>query len=211
METPSFSVDLRGPSPEADCLDCLVALPVAVDRMRAAANDTEIPNSMIQRTLEAFTALESGPRQSALIVAAGSQDLLYRHIAALTMMDRYTVAYFTQVVRYFFMQLSGRGVRTLYILDNALRDDRLSALLKLFDVGGISTVTPRRDGKEWGPLSARISERVTELGHVAYIEPDNEVNYVEEAKALSRQLEFVATFRNRAPDDPGLVLLHLSG
>lgn len=211
METPSFSVDLRGPSPEADCLDCLVALPVAVDRMRAAANDTEIPNSMIQRTLDAFTALESGPRQSALIVAAGSQDLLYRHIATLTVMDRYTVAYFTQVVRYFFMQLSGRGVRTLYILDNALRDDRLSALLKLFDVGGISTVTPRRDGKEWGSLSARIRERVTELGHVAYIEPDNEVHYVEEAKALSRQLECVATFRNRAPEDPGFVLLHLSG
>jgi hypothetical protein len=179
--------------------------------MRDTANDTEIPNSMIQSTLKAFSALESRPRQSALIVAAGAQDLLYRQIASLTVMDRYTVAYFVQVVRYFFMQLSGREVRTLYVLDNALRDDRLAALLKLFDLGGISTVTPRRDGREWNSLSARISERVRELGHGAYIEPDSEVNYVDEAKALSRNLGCVATLRNRAPEDPNFELLQLSG
>jgi hypothetical protein len=141
---------------------------------------------------------------------AGSQDLLYRHIASLTVMDRYTVAYFSQVVRYFFMQLSATEVRRLYVLDNALRDDRLAALLKLFDLGGISTVTPRRDGREWTSLSTRISERVRELGHVAYIEPDSEVNYVEQAKALSRQLGCVATFRNRAPEDSSFEVLQLS-
>jgi hypothetical protein len=125
-------------------------------------------------------------------------------------MDRYTIAYFIQAVRYFFMQLSGREVRTLYVLDNALRHDRLAALLKLFDLGGISTVTPRRDGQDWGSLSARISERVRELGHVAYIEPDNEVNFAEQAKALSRELGCVATFRNRAAEDPSFELLQLS-
>src|ERR1017187_10665351 len=139
--------------------------------MRDTANDTEIPNSMIQRTLEAFSALESQPRQSALMVAAGSQDLLYRHIASLTVMDHYTFAYFIQVVRYFFMHLSGREVRTLYVLDNALRDDRFAVLLKLVHVGGISTVTPRRDGLDWSFLSARIRDRLMELGHVAFIEP----------------------------------------
>lgn len=211
METSSLSIDFQGPSAEADCLDCLVALPAAVDRMRDAGNDIDVPRSMIQRTLEAFSALESRPRQNALLVAAGSQDLLYRHIASLSVMDRHTVAYFSQVVRYFFMQLSAREVRTLYVLDNTLREDRLSALLKLFDLGGISTVTPRRDGKEWRSLSARVSERVRELGHVAYIEPDSEVNYIEEAKALSLQLGCVATFRNRAPEDPSLELLCLSG
>lgn len=61
MEMSSFSVDLRGPA--ADCMDCLVALPVAVGRMRDATNDTDIPNSMIRRTLEAFIALESRPRK----------------------------------------------------------------------------------------------------------------------------------------------------
>jgi hypothetical protein len=126
-------------------------------------------------------------------------------------MDHYTFAYFIQVVRYFFMHLSGREVRTLYVLDNALRDDRFAVLLKLFDLGGISTVTPRRDGWEWNSPSTRISERLRELGHVAYIEPDSEVNYVEEAKALSRQLGCVATFRNSAPEDPSFELLQLSG
>lgn len=211
MGKSSFSIDMRGSSPEADCLDCIVALPVAVDRMRDADNDIDVPKSMIQRSLEAFGALESRPRKNALMVAAGSQDLLYRQIASLTVMDRYTVAYFSQVVRYFFMQLSAREVRTFYVLDNALREDRLSALLNLFDLGGISTVTPRRDGKGWRSLSARISERVRELGHVAYIEADGEVNHVEEAKTLSLQLECVATFRNRAPEDPSFELLRLAG
>jgi hypothetical protein len=54
-----------------------MALPVAVEHMRESANDTEIPESMIQGALKSFRALESRPRQSALIVAAGGQDLLY--------------------------------------------------------------------------------------------------------------------------------------
>jgi hypothetical protein len=97
------------------------------------------------------------------------------------------------------------------VLDNALREDRLAGLLKLFDLGGISTVTARRGGKEWGSLSARISECVRELGHVAYIEPDNEVNYVEQAKELARKSGCVATFRNRAPEDLTFEVLQLSG
>lgn len=80
MEMSSFSVDLRGPA--ADCMDCLVALPVAVGRMRDATNDTDIPNSMIRRTLEAFIALESRPRKNTLMVAAGAQDLLFPHASA---------------------------------------------------------------------------------------------------------------------------------
>jgi hypothetical protein len=56
------------------------------------------------------------------------------------------------------MQMSGRNVRTFYVLDNALRDDRLSAVLKLFDLAGISTITPRRDGREWTFLATRIRQ-----------------------------------------------------
>jgi hypothetical protein len=206
----SVSIDLRGASPEADCLDCLVALPLAIDRMRSAADDHDIPDKMIEKTRDAFGALAGRERRAMLIAVAGCQDLLYRHIANLTVMDRYTKSYFFQVVRYFFMQLSGHNVRTFYILDNSIRDDRLAAVLTLFDQAGISTATPRRDGKEWSALSARIRERVENIGHVAYIEPDGEVNHLEAAKKLAGDLDCVATFRCRAPAEDEIDLLKLS-
>jgi hypothetical protein len=209
METTLIPVDLRGPSAEADCLDCLVALPVAVDRMRAAPNDPEISNSMIEHTRDAFRALGSEPRQNLFVMASAAQDRLYRHIAELTMMDRYTRYYFKNVVGHFFMQLCERNVRTFYVLDNAIRDDRLAGLLELFGLAGISTTTPRRDGKEWAPLATRMRNQVETAGHVAYIEPDGEVNYIEAAKALARDVGCVATFRNLAPDNPQIELLSL--
>jgi hypothetical protein len=206
----SVSIDLKGAPPEADCLDCLVALPLAIDQMRSATDDRDIPHNMIEKTRDAFGALAGRERRAILLAVAGCQDLLYRHIANLTVMDRYTKSYFIQVVRYFFMQLSGHNIRTFYILDNAIRDDRLAAVLTLFDQAGISTATPRRDGKEWSLLSARIRERMENIGHVAYIEPDSEVNHLEAAKILARELECVATFRCRAPTEDEIDLLKLS-
>ena len=190
-------------------MNCLVALPVAVEQMRAAGNATEIPDSMISRTRDAFDKLASRPPSSAFMVAAGSQDLLYQHIAALTMMDRYTTSYFAQVVRYFFMQLSGRNVRTFYVLDNSLRDDRLAAILKLFDLAGISTFTPAPDHLDWKSLSGRIRQRLEMVGHVAYIEPDGKVNFIQEAQHLAREAGCVATFRNLAPEDKQFQLVSL--
>ncbi len=209
MTSLSVSIDLRGDSPEADCLDCLVALPLAIDRMRSAANDHEIPDGMIETTRDAFGAIAGRERRAMFLAVAGCHDLLYRHIANLTVMDRYTKSYFMQVVRYFFMQLSGHNIRTFYILDNSLRDDRFAAVLALFDQAGISTATPRRDGRDWLSLSARIRERMENIGHVAYIEPDGEVNHLEAAKKLARELDCVATFRYRAPAEDEIDLLKL--
>jgi len=178
--------------------------------MRSAGDDHEIPHKMIEKTLNAFGALVGRERRAMLLAVAGCQDLLYRHIANLTVMDRYTKSYFIQVVRYFFIQLSGHNVRTFYILDNSIRDDRLAAVLTLFDQAGISTATPRRDGKEWSSLAARIRERMDNIGHVAYIEPDGEVNHLEAAKKLAGELECLATFRCRAPAEDEIDLLKLS-
>lgn len=202
-----IALDLRGPSPEADCLDCLVALPLAIERMRAAATDPEIANSMIIRTREAFLALDSRGGEGAYVVARSAQDLLSQHIAALTVMDGYTRYYFDTVAQRFFARLSERNVRTFYVLDNALRDDRFSGVLALFGLAGFATTTPRRDGKEWSALAERIRQQVESVGHVAYIEPDAEVNYIEEAQALALELNCVAPFRNLAPEDGRIQVL----
>lgn len=207
MEPLVVRADLSRPSSTAACMDCLVALPVAIERMRASEDDEVIPDAMIRGAFAGFEAFDRSGQDDFLLVAAAAQDLLYRHIAALLVLDRFTQAYFSLVVRYFFAQLSGRGVRTFYILDNALRDDRLALLLELFDRAGISTVTPRRDGTDWESLSAQIKVRLAEVGHVAYIEPDGAVNHLDAAKELARTSGYVATFRNEAPEVPSFEIL----
>lgn len=201
--------DFSKPSPEADCLDCLVGFAPAIDEMRATSDDTSIPNSMIAHTLDAFSKLDSSHQKSIKLAASTAQDLLYRRVAELSIFDGHTEAYVTQVIRYFFMQLSGHEIRTFYILDNTLRDDRYMLLLKIFDESGISVVTPRRDGKIWTVLESKIQARLNEIGHVAYVEPDAEVNFIEQAKQFARTSNSVGTFRNLAPTDAQTEILSM--
>ncbi|HEX3912874.1 MAG TPA: hypothetical protein VHW71_05155 [Steroidobacteraceae bacterium] len=199
-------VDYRGASTEADCLDCLVALPAAIETLRVSGTP-DTANAIINHTGESFKALDLRPRSNAYMLAGGAQDLLYRHIAVLTIMDEHTRYYFNSAVRYFFEQLTERKIRTIYILDNALRDDRFASLLELFDLAGIATTTPKRDAKDWPDLARRIQEHIESVGHVAYIESDAEVNYIERAKTLARGSDCVATFRNLGPEDSRIQLL----
>jgi len=65
----------------------------------------------------------------------------------------------------------------------------------------VDVPTPRRDGKDWPTLSRRVNAALETSGHVAYIEPDAEVNHLDEAKALAGEQSCVATLRNLAPED----------
>lgn len=195
-------MDMRGPSRAADCLDGVVAFPVAVEQMRAASDDSSLAETMISATRIAFDALEDTDHEALLFVAASAQDLLYRYILQLTMMDRYTRSYCDRPIRYFFEQLTQRGLVTFYILDNTLREDRFQAVLELFELSGIITVTPRRDGIAWGALASRLRAGMNSSRHVAYIEPDAVVDHIAAAKELAVERPCVATFRNLAPSDP---------
>jgi hypothetical protein len=197
-----ISMDMRQCSPEADCLDCLVALPSTIERMRETADDQELPTRIIRATRLAFEALDSAQGKGILMVAASSQDLLYRNVVGLTTMDQYTRVYFGRGVRDLFMQLSKRQVRTYYVLDNALRNDRYEAVLELFDLAGILTVSPRRDGNKWPKLAGRIHEIFRIAGHVAYIEPDAEVC----CGPLSRREFMIRVLRFHCPIQGGIVV-----
>jgi len=62
MNGSCIPIDTQGPLVEADCLHCLVALPIAIDRMRGADNDFDLPKSMVKRALEAFNKVDLRPR-----------------------------------------------------------------------------------------------------------------------------------------------------
>lgn len=207
MNRELIGVDFRGLSHEGDCLDCFVAMPLAVNKMRTSTDALRIAESMLARTRDAFATITKSNENDLRLVASAAQDLLYRHVAQMTILDHHTRFYVDQVVRYFFMQLSSHEVRTFYILDNALRDDRLESTLELFDLAGISTTTPRRNGKDWNVLQKRLCVTLETIGHVAYIEPDNEVNHLDAVQLLAKQSVCVSTFRNLAPEDSQLEVL----
>ncbi|MDA3876581.1 MAG: hypothetical protein PF483_05790 [Halothiobacillus sp.] len=194
-------MDMRGSSHAEECLDCVVAFPAAVEQMRVEMDGGDHAETMLRRTTAAFGLFEQTDREGLLFAAAAAQDLLYRYITQLSILDRYTCKYCSLNVRYFFEQLSKRGVRTFYILDNTLREDRFQALLQLFELSGIGITTPRRDGTAWEALEIRLRAELDTTGHIAYIEPDDLVNHIDVAKKLAKELQCVATFRNLAPDN----------
>lgn len=194
-------VDMRGPSRAADCLDGVVAFPGVVERMRASGDGRDLVRMMFGGTEVAFESLRDDDLDGLLLVAGAAQDLLYRHLAEISIVDGYTRLYCEIVVRYFFEQLSEHGIRTFFILDNSLREDRLAAILELFESVGISTATPARDGLLWPALAERIRGALEAGGHAAYIEPDALVNHLDAAKELGREIPCVATFRNLEPGD----------
>lgn len=202
------SVDLRGPSAEADCVDCLVALPAAIEKMRRMSDTSDIPETMAAHTREAFARVDAEGGDTR-IVAAGASDRLYRHFAQLTMMDQYTRAYIRKAIRPFFEQLTKREILTYYILDNTLRVDRLQGAIEIFQLAGVSVVTPPMHGWDWEMLRSQIRTHLESGSHLAYIEPNAMVNYIELARQLAGEFACVASLRNLAPEDPSLQILSL--
>lgn len=201
-ELPLIRVDMESPSPASDCFNCVLALPVAVKSMRESPNGRDIVLMMVGGTEASFRSLQDEDLGDLLAMAGFAQDRFYRHIAEMEIVDQHTVLFCKFAMRFFFEQLSNRGIRTFYILDNTLREDRLGVLLQLFECAGITTVTPSRDGLRWPELAGKIRSALEAGGHAAYIEPDALVNHLDAAQNLAREIPCVATFRNLAPEDP---------
>jgi hypothetical protein len=196
-------VDMREPSPATDCLDCVVGFPAAVQKMRDDEDDAGFfAHTVLSGTRIAFDRIGSSDIEKLMLVASSAQDILYRHIMKISILDGHTRSYCSSVIRYFFEELATRGLHTFFILDNTLREDRLDALLELFSLSGIVTTTPRSNGLTWPELSARIVTSMEIVGHAIYVEPDATVNFLNEAKELAKDIPCIATYRNRHPDEP---------
>jgi hypothetical protein len=190
-------------------LDGLVSFAVAIDRMRQQSDIVTVPQAIREHTRNAFAALDNAGSDLRMI-AAGSTDLLYRQVMSLTQMDQYTLGYTATVVNAFYRLLAERGVRTFYVLDNSLRQDRFLAVLRLFKEAGITTFSPNTHGLEWQPIQRQIASSLGGANaHVAYIEPDASANHLESAVALAKQSAAVSTFRNEAPENPSFSILSL--
>lgn len=187
----------------SNCLNCLSEFDAAVDQMRSAqGNDIEyLLDSMTAEVKEAFNDLEKS-EEDVEYVAVRAVDRLYRIASQLEMFDVHAHSYVSTVVREFFNQLYLQNLNTYYVLDNALRADRFQGVCMIFELVGIKVIAPQLQGTDWKTLSGMIIAHTKSRVHVAYIEPDSLVNYIELAVLLAKDLDCVATFRNEAPKDP---------
>jgi hypothetical protein len=62
QKTALIRTDMRGPSRAAECFDCVVAFPAAVEQMRATGDDHNFAQTMIAGTRVAFESLQSPDR-----------------------------------------------------------------------------------------------------------------------------------------------------
>lgn len=209
QKTALFRIDMACESKAADCIDALACFPEIVEQMRSNQDLQHLPHIFLESTKVAFDRLQPSDMDELRLVASSVQDTLYRHIATLTIMDEYTCTYCSVVLRHIFDRLSQLGIKTFYILDNVLRDDRLDAVLELFQRSGIPTTTPRLDGQLWQDLAPRIQASLDQVGHSIYVEPDAAVNHLDAAQLLAARNNCVATFRNEAPEDTRLTVLSL--
>lgn len=106
-------------------------------------------------------------------------------------------------------ELRRGGIRSFFVLDNALRDDRFAAFVQLFGLAGYSVTSPHLHGLEWEGLEARMRADLVERRCIAYAEKDATVNHLEAVKALAVASGYAAALRNLGPETPEVEILGL--
>lgn len=168
-----------------------------------AVPENSVCDVLVEYARDYFRDVKPDPR-ALRALAAMVVDRMYRHAMTLVTRGPEDSLYYARVFRYLLDVLAFRGVRTFYILDNTIRFDRFNLLMTLFMHAGVSVVTPY--GTEGAlPLEAVVEQIDIELfagRHLAYVEMDATVNYLDAVKAKAQTTTSVVFFRNRAPDDP---------
>ena len=176
--------------------------PEYITFMRAVP-ESSVCDVLVEYARDYLRDLKPDPRQlralSAMVI-----DRMYRHAMTLVTTGPEDSLYYARVFRYLLDVLAFRGVRTFYILDNTIRLDRFHLLMKLFMHAGVSVVTPYSSEGAL-PLETVLDQIDIEVfagRHVAYVEMDATVNYLDAVKAKAQTTASLVFFRNRAPDDP---------
>ena len=177
--------------------------PEYITFMRAVPENS-VCDVLVEYTRDYFRDVKPDPRLLRAL-AAMVVDRMYRHAMTLVTKGPEDSLYYARVFRYVLDVLAFRGVRTFYILDNTIRFDRFHLLMTLFMHAGISVVTPYSTSEGALPLETVLEQIEIELfagRHVAYVEMDATVNYLDAVKAKAKTTASLVFFRNRAPDDP---------
>lgn len=224
--------------------DLIDKIDLYLEEMREKNDKKEIPTSLTKYIWWYFRDMNPD-KEKLKFLALYLVDHIYRYAAYVTLTDEYTQLYFATVITELWNTIQARGIDTLYILDNELREDRFLLTLQLFALSGVAVVTPYvvkgtyhtymtpEEQAEWVlsfnkddfdpkkfTLTIDSSEEIRSMEvmelikkymehnrNIVYIEKDASVNYLEDVKKLAMDSNYVCLFRNKAPDDPHILIL----
>jgi hypothetical protein len=143
----------------------------------------------------------------ALLEALGLMfvDRLYRLSAELPFKDAYVLAYASTVTGYVLDVVRTRGVQMFYVLDNRIPEDRFQFARELMREANIHVVTPYGASGILGTVGtvdevcAGLDLHLLAGRHVAYIEKDATVDYLEPVIAFAATTDAYVIFRNEVP------------
>lgn len=128
-------------------------------------------------------------------------DKIYRIAAELEVRDAYTVYYFKKVVARFMKALQDKGIKIFYILDNEIRQDRFELAVKLYELSGVTVITPYTGDKtlSFEKVEERLKSPMAHGRNIVYIEKDESVNYIEKVMKIATESKYTGLFRNFEP------------
>lgn len=204
-----IGVDLRDKSTAANLLDCIVGFPVFVEELRKKGAADESTTWVIDDLMRLFQKADADGEDLSTLGAL-APDLLYIRTSELLDFDRWTRVYAGMGPQLLLDQLRVRGVSSFYILDNAIREDRFDAMVKVFSDAGYSVISPNLDGATEAEILDRIDAAQILRKHILYVERDATVNYLDAVRGVAKRPWYTVAFRNQAPTVNSVEILQLA-
>lgn len=199
-----------------NAMDLILNMNDVMDSMRSSSNDEAMA---IVESLESYAKkivkeLGEDALDNKKIITEIT-DKLYRMAMEFGVVDVHTNGYIAIVLHRLFWELSQRGIRIFYILDNTLRDDRFKLILEQLPPAGFSVITPHiannlqyepevseTENLPYEDVEKKIKEALSLNKNILYIERDGSVDYLEKVVELARGAndEYVKIYRNSAPE-----------
>jgi hypothetical protein len=202
-------VDLKSKSIAADLLDCIAGFPLFVEGLRKNGNGDQRTAAVISDLVNLFRKADERGEDLNLLGAL-APDLLYIRTSELLDFDRWTRVYAAMAPQLLLDQLRIRGICSFYILDNAIREDRFDAIVKIFSDVGYGVVSPNRDCATEAEVLDRIDGAQILRKHILYVERDATVNYLETVRGMPKRPWYTVAFRNQAPTVNSVEILQLA-
>lgn len=121
--------------------DIIDNIDLYLEEMRSKDDKIELPKELNNYIWNFFRDVNPD-KEKLESLAIFLADHTYRYSVAANQLDDYTRIYFTTVITKLWDAIQDRGVDTLYILDNEIREDRLMLTIQLFALSGVAVVTP---------------------------------------------------------------------
>ncbi|MGW8185355.1 MAG: hypothetical protein ACWGHO_04580 [Candidatus Moraniibacteriota bacterium] len=179
----------------------------------------EIAESLEKFSKDAVANLNIDAVENKKLIAEMT-DQLYRSAMKWNEVGVHTNGYISIVLHRLFWEMSQRGIRIFYVLDNSLRDDRFRLILEQFPPAGFAVITPHiandlkyepatsiTENLSYEDVEIKIKEALDNGKNIFYVERDNSVDYLERVVELAKETsdEYAKIYRSSAPESSEIV------